>query len=86
MSNRNRKPSALTKSQIDTIVSAMNERGMKKMFVAEKLGLSPEAFTACIKGNKNVFEPKRAILRDLLNIDFRSLPKALDSYSEIWNL
>jgi ribosome-binding protein aMBF1 (putative translation factor) len=80
----NKKPAALTESQVSAITREMELRGMKKTFLAEKLGIKPSTFTACIQGRKNMFEPKRQIIRDLLGLDMRSLPRAVDTYEDIW--
>jgi plasmid maintenance system antidote protein VapI len=64
-----RNHSALSKKEIKLITERIESMGVKKAFVAKKLGVSPSDFTRIIKGKRNVFEPERKLLRDVLNFD-----------------
>lgn len=75
-----RNHSVLTATQALAIERRVEEMGIKKSFVADKMGVFPSAFTLMMRGQKNVFEPQRAVIREVLGLDKRTLHEGGESY------
>lgn len=48
------------------IIKKIEDSGLKKSFLAEKIGVQPNYFYMCMKGIRNLSADKEAKLRELL--------------------
>jgi hypothetical protein len=49
------------------LITMVNESGLKKKFIAQKLGIVPNHFYQCLVGNRRLSARKQHALRKLLS-------------------